>query len=381
MELRHNHQTNEGILVTNTSTSRRTHGSPLAQARDAGPLGVRPRTREGASTQQPPSSNTGAQNTQANGPITPNEPRRAVLDWCALTLPEGTHPDQVGQLLGLNPHDVRELDRGVNGYRSGRAYGHTRVYWDGNAGMGVHVIASGEACRELEAATGAGYWKQLYHVVKGVGGHFTRIDLAIDDFTGALDLEAIESQAKAGLYRSKWKGGHVHDSFGAKQGKTIYFGSRQSAAMARFYDKQDEQGTEYPWVRAELELKQDHANTVMQLIGHDAPVGDLVAGILGYYLTFIDQADDSNRARWPASAWWETWLADVKPLRLTTGERKLTTIEEMCANLERQYAPTLATVKRALGHRFESWLRHIDRNGASRMKDRHHTALHLAGAA
>lgn len=356
--------------MTDSSTHATEHGTPPRYDAARAPLaGGGATLREGV----PPSSNTGAENTH------PPFQRRALIDYAALTLPDGIDPQAVPQLLGLNPHDVRQLDRGVNGYRQGAAYGHTRVYWEGNAGMGVHVIISGEACRELEQATGPGYWKQQYHVVKDLGGHYTRVDVAIDDTTGALDLAHIESAP----VRSYWKASQAIRSRSliddSSRGTTVYFGSRQSNAMARFYDKAEEQGVAYPWVRVELELKRDHANAVMQLVALDAPVGSLVTGILRHYLTFIEpNPNDSNRSRWPAAAWWESWLGDVERLKLTSGERKVSTVEEMAAHVERQYGPTLATLRRALGHRWESWLRHVDRTGAARMKDRHHEALQLA---
>lgn len=336
------------------STSDRPHGTPLQGG-------------------EPPSCKTGADITSLPGDTL----RTALVDYAALTFPHLVRPDEVAELLGLDDQEVRELGRGHHGYRSCREYGLTRVYFDGSPGMGVHVVASGKACRELESRAGADFWPKLHGILKSHDGHLTRLDVAIDDRSGALDLQVVEAALKDRHWRGQWTGGRVIDGFGADKGRTIYLGSRQSNVMCRIYDKaveQDQGGDS--WVRVELELKRSHANSVLATIAYGAPLGETIAGILRAYHLFLTPSDtDSNRGRWDVAPWWDKWLGDCEAVRLTAHKREDRSVQEMVRWVELQVAPTLATIRRALGPHWAGLLESIDQLGARRMKARHHLAL------
>lgn len=86
------------------------------------------------------------------------------------------------------------------------------------------------------------------------GHRLLRADVAIDyDEPGAWEsLSALAIQT-ADTYGLKVK--HVGDFHRAEDGRTIYIGSRASAAMQRTYEKGKQLGGSLNWVRQELEVK------------------------------------------------------------------------------------------------------------------------------
>jgi len=77
------------------------------------------------------------------------------------------------------------------------------------------------------------------------GGHFSRIDIAIDDFDGIFTLEEIEQKVQNGEIISYFRRGRILKEYNLgledNLGQTIYFGSPQSRIRIRMYDKAIEQ--------------------------------------------------------------------------------------------------------------------------------------------
>ena len=92
-----------------------------------------------------------------------------------------------------------------------------------------------------------------------VRGHYPvhnllRADVAIDyDEPGAWDSLSGLAIATADAFGLKVR--HVGDFHREQDGRTLYIGSRSSAAMQRLYEKGKQLGQSVDWVRAELELK------------------------------------------------------------------------------------------------------------------------------
>jgi phage replication initiation protein len=288
--------------------------------------------------------------------------------------------------LGLPADEASPMDHGHHGYRAGLRVGKAVVLYDGQPGMGVHLSMMGEACGDYAARHGVTAWQHFARQVLARGGTPTRGDLAIDDFTGAVTVDQMLAEARAGRTRTRArKAQHVTEfdlagdeaPAGAAHGGTLYIGKRTSRVMVRAYDKGAQQGTAYPWLRVELELKRERAAELFHLLAADRDPGELAAGFLRDTLAFVQPTGDSNRARWPLAAWWDAWLGDVARLKFTALERVARSLEETRRNLERQYAPALAAIAQAAAapENFLAWVRSTVREGAARMKDHHHAMV------
>lgn len=317
--------------------------------------------RDGTTT--PPYSDTGAQT--------------ALIDWLGVTFPDGTTLAAIYELFDLDGWVT--LPKGSMGYRKGLIRGNVRILYDGSSGMGVHIEASGKGCRELEGDKIVSDWPAFLGVLKNAHGRFSRLDAALDDKSGLLDLDAIASCVDAGEVVSRYK---FSDEFkrkllqdGSVQGRTLYFGSPASDTRVRIYDKAAEQRVAGPWVRVELQSRNDRAELLAAVIVHYG--FEEVSGILRGLIDFKVKGTNSQRERWDTRDWWNTFLNGVKKLRLSTAPAARS-IDKSFAWCQRQVAPTLAMIIIAMGGDYEV-LEKLVKDGQRRLRP-HHKAL-LAAAA
>ena len=196
----------------------------------------------------------------------------ALIDWLAFTVTEYENKEATAEEVIM---DILELDLGMfqllngrMGYRQQYFYNNIRVYFDGREDMGFHVQISGEGVRYLEAKQDFKWKDFFYMLINWFGAKITRMDIALDDTEGIINLDLLEHKMKNGEAISRWRQGRPMVNYdlstGEARGKTLYFGSRSSDMMCRFYDKREqvkehyeEQGKELPghWLRCEIEMK------------------------------------------------------------------------------------------------------------------------------
>lgn len=313
-----------------------------------------------------PFGNTGAQPTSNCPPadfldsasrFTLPTTNRVLIDWCQFTFPDSVALEDVFVLLG---GEFSTLDFGRHGYHSGYQRGYVSVYADGLVGMGTHVIASGKGCRQLEFEGCVTDWSAFFLKILDMGGHFTRLDVAFDDFEGKLDMEKILDSCKGGLVVSRFgkkgsgipgepsRGPRVHVEFdldmdsGSNLGMTVRFGSKKSKTQVIFYDKAAEQGldSELHWVRCEMRFRDLRASAVACDIINDG-IG-VVSGVLRAYLDFkVRSSTDSNRWRWSTVDWWESFLGYAEKMTLSL-PGVVRTLKRSLRWLFRQVATTAA---------------------------------------
>lgn len=323
----------------------------------------------------PPSSNTGAQITS---PLPVERCNRVLIDFASLTFLHINDPAQALQIIGLSESLFCESPIGALGYKKVMRFGNISVYYDGSQDMGVHVSMTGQGCRQYEAQFTCNPWLWLIENTFLHNGQFTRLDIAIDNFDGQLDLTKLKGAIDDGKIRSRFKRGRRIAEFAVSSngpvedsgGETIYFGSSKSRLQCRFYDKAAEQKIDdLFWVRAELQLRAERANEAAKkyLSGITLPV--LASGVINNYVTPIEH-DDSNVSRCSTQAWWLGWLENTSKLALTVA-KAVKYVQQVMDNVKRQYAPTIAMISQYLGVGFIPFIREIVKDGTERMSMRH----------
>lgn len=320
--------------------------------------------------QHPPSTNRGVQNT------TPLPRLESLVDWCAFTVADSGAWEKVLQVIGIPEKDFVQMPKGGLGYKSQKRSGHIAVFTDGKPDMGIHVEMSGQGCREFDASSGR--WRELFSRVFEVGGHFTRLDVAIDDRQGLFFLSEIQEKMQRREVRSRFKEGRETTSYGftddpGRDGKTLYFGSMKSDAQIRIYDKAVEQGIEGVWIRTEVQCRRERANILAGYLCESDDLGAIAARVLKNYLAFIDPSSDSNKARWAVSSWWEKFLGAVERLKLTVKKAERT-IEQVREWFEKQVSPSLALIFMSAGGDLD-YLVDLVTQGKKRLKPRHMAML------
>lgn len=198
---------------------------------------------------------------------------------------------------------------------------------------GIMLEISGQGCRHLEKMWPSDYsWIDFFNELKRLGyKNLTRLDVAIDDFKGYLTIPQMYNKLRDGCMTSSaglrkfrhFESGEI-DS-GEITGETLYFG--KGDIMFRFYDKKGERlarGNELDesieiWNRYEIQLRHERAEVALNIIANGGmEIGEFVKGVMSQYLTFrIKNPNDSNKRRWKICPWWQKFLDEVEPLRLT----------------------------------------------------------------
>jgi phage replication initiation protein len=320
----------------------------------------------------PPSNNMGALVTTA--PEKPNE-NQCLIDWIAWTFKD-ENPGNAIESAGLSCLDFSQCDYGGMGYRKSLRAGNVVIFYDGTPGMGCHVSMTGQGCRMYEAASKvSNCWYRLLLRVSAAGGTFTRIDLALDNIDGSLDLARLKECIDRLEVRTRFKGGQEINKFSflqnpTKQGKTVYLGSPASRIKIRFYDKAAQLGIDGDWVRCELQLMAERACEVVKYITTGKDVGLISVAVLNNYFAVIN-LDDSNKSRCTLQDWWANWLITTGKLKLTT-MKAIRLVGHVIQHIKNQYAPSFSMIRQCLGIAdFKAFIDEILLLGNDRMTKKH----------
>lgn len=270
----------------------------------------------------PPYSNRGVVNTAQNG-------LRACVDWLQVTFKNSISPQNVFDLIGLDSADFTDFETGKYGYHSHKRFGHIALYYSDNLPH-IHLEISGQGCREYEQF-GKYDWVTMLGLILMLDVNITRLDLAIDDFSGYFKFKTLIRKVKKGHVNSRFKKAQIREDIelndGSVCGTTLYFGSVKSDVQVRIYDKLQErvskgytiqEGIEV-WNRTEIQLRDKRAlRAAYELVNNIQDVGTVVQAILRNYVKFVDEKkNDTNKARWPISKFWLKFLDNVEPLKLS----------------------------------------------------------------
>lgn len=230
----------------------------------------------------------------------------ALIDWVSFTLrPDLSLPD-VTSLLDLPLHRLGTA-KPIGGYRHGYRYGHVLLCCDGreNSSRGVHVQLCGKACRQLENDGAITSWPLSICSWRELGASLSRLDVALDDHSGLLDIHEIAECARTRQYTGKARKWRIHESGDKSIPRTslsVCFGSPSSARKLIIYDKASQEGRAEAWVRAEVQLRNAYADEIAHLLAWRGE--DVVRDILPDLIRFRWKTNDSRPERWPERSWW-----------------------------------------------------------------------------
>lgn len=277
----------------------------------------------------------------------PHLAKNGVIDWYAFTIPcdKDIAPSQLADnIAGWLPPATGVLERGMMGYTHGLILpGEGRLLWnDDRPDMGVHVEMPSKCLKmaEVEAAALCG-WVHLRQ------GQATRVDIAIDTDQVTMD-EIVQAQEAHCLVSRAQDRRLIYNYRDGSQ--TLYVGSPQSRRLVRFYDKALEQaakgqGVEGVWTRCEVQFRRDQANQVSEFIGLGSGLTDIINSCVDFRATW----QDSNITRCDRLTWWDSWVGQAERISFAAGSIVSDVIGQAYTWVEKQVAPTLAFLDRALG--------------------------------
>ena len=321
----------------------------------------------------PPSSNTGvltgkpSQETEHYGPMDST----ALVDAFCFTFGDLVTVDMVKALPEFAGMKWIQMERGDLAYKSGIFCDGICILSDGLPGMGVHTRMMGQACRTFEGRSQFEGWHTFFRRLRRYklpvqlrdeepteayySAKVTRLDIAMDDSSGRLDMERINKAREECTIVSTYRLWRNNEEGSLKSGKsdgfTITFGKRTGESVLRFYDRAAKMklpASEGPLIRCELELHDEAAVAFIEQLIDGADLGKLTAGVVRRKMDFKDgprpeRSGGSEYRAWKTVRWWDEFLGGVEKMRLGVAPI-VRTLQKGKDWLMRQASALLATV-------------------------------------
>lgn len=290
----------------------------------------------------------------------PDAPLEMLFDYVRIRFPTTDVQQVVENILQLKLSYFLHEDYGFYSYSEHYALGDIFVLCSHELDKGVLVELKGRGCRQFESYLLAQQrsWYEFFMDVLVAGGVMKRLDLAINDHTGMLDIPELTEKCRneecVSVFRSfkSYASGELvkhEEQDKAGMGYTLYIGSLKSEVYFCVYEKSYEQyiklGTpieEAPIKnRFEIRLKNERAYYAVRdlLTYYDAE--RTAFSIINRYVRFVDKEADKKRSDWKLSVRWAWFIGENRePLKLTTKPEPYT-LDRTLRWIQRQVDPTL----------------------------------------
>ena len=311
----------------------------------------------------------------------PDAPMFLLFDYVRIRFPTLDIQHVIRDILKLNIDYMLHEDYGHYKYTEHYYLGDVFVYTSQDEEKGTLLELKGKGCRQFESyllAQGRSWYDFLMDALVE-GGVMKRLDLAINDRAGILDIPDLTAKCNreecVSLFRSfkSYASGELvkhNEQDKAGMGHTLYIGSLKSEVYFCCYEKNYEQYAklgipieESPIKnRFEIRLKDERAYyAVRELLTHyDAE--QTAFSIINHYIRFVDREPEKRKTDWKLNDRWAWFIGkDRPPVKLTTDPEPYT-LERTLGWISRQVAPTLKMLKKIDAGNSTTYLKEIEDN-------------------
>lgn len=296
--------------------------------------------------------------TDALEKLNPENPLEMVLDYVRIRFPTQDVRHVVEDILQLKLDVMIHEDYGFYSYAEHYVLGDVFVLTSPDKEKGTLLELKGKGCRQMESYLLAQHrsWYDFLMDALVEGGVMKRLDLAINDMAGILDIPELTEKCNReeciSVFRSfkSYRSGELVRR-GEKEcmGNTLYIGSLQSEVYFCIYEKDYEQYKKHDIPiadaevknRFEIRLKNERAfYAIRDLLEHDNPERTAFQ-IINRYVRFVDRDDTKPRSDWRINEEWAWFMGEHRgSLKLTTKPEPYS-FERTLHWLSHQVAPTL----------------------------------------
>ena len=311
----------------------------------------------------------------------PEAPLFLLFDYVRIRFPTLDIRHIIKDVLKLNINYMLHEDFGFYSYTEHYYLGDIFVFTSADEEKGVLLELKGKGCRQFESYLVAQErsWYDFLMDALLEGGVMKRLDLAINDRAGILDIPELTEKCNreecVSVFRSfkSYASGELikkleQDKTG--MGHTLYIGSLKSEVYFCCYEKNYEQYaklgipvSEAPIKnRFEIRLKNERAYyAVKDLLTHyDAE--RTAFSIINRYIRFVDMEEDKRREDWKLNDRWAWFIGKGRePLKLTTQPEPYT-LSRTLNWIARQVAPTLKMLKKIDAGNNTDYLKDIEQH-------------------
>ena len=315
--------------------------------------------------------------TDALDKLNPENPLEMVLDYVRIRFPTQDVKHVVEDILKIRLDVMIHENFGFYSYSEHYVLGDVFVLTSPDEEKGTLLELKGKGCRQMESYLLAQHrsWYDFLMDALLEGGVMKRLDLAINDMAGILDIPELTEKCNheecISVFRSfkSYRSGELvkskeQDKYG--MGNTLYIGSLKSEVYFCIYEKDYEQYVKYEILledtkiknRFEIRLKNERAYYAVRdlLTYHDAE--RTAFDIINRYMRFADKEVEKRRSEWKTNERWAYFIgSDRGRLKLTTKPEPYT-LTRTLNWISRQVAPTWKVLQQI-----------DDTNGTTYLKD------------
>jgi phage replication initiation protein len=288
----------------------------------------------------------------------PDAPLEMLFDYVRIRFPTLDMKHVVEDILRLKLSYMLHEDYGFYSYTEHYCMGDIFVLVSPEAEKGVLLELKGRGCRQFESYLLAQKrnWYEFFMDCLVEGGVMKRLDLAINDKTGILNIprltEKCQNEECVSVFRSfkSYRSGElVRRDEKECMGNTLYIGSLQSEVYFCIYEKDFEQykKNDIPIEEAEVKnrfeirLKNERAYYALRdLLAYDNPE-QTAFKIINRYVRFVDKDDTKPRSEWRISEEWAWFIGENRESMKLTTKPEPYSFQRTLNWLSHQVAPTL----------------------------------------
>lgn len=286
-----------------------------------------------------------------------------IFDYFRVSFPTKDYKEIIVKVLAMNVDYFVVSEHAFYGYTTMLDFADIRVMTGSKEdNRGTLIELKGKGCRFVEKILNAQgrTWKDLILACLRYEGKFTRVDIAINDMNGILDIPELLEKVKRGDYKSLFDTYHFYESGShidvlddkENLGTTIYLGSFKSEIYFCIYQKDYEQYIKngIPIEEAkiknrfEIRLKNDRAFMALMNYIDNEDMESTAFGIITRYLTFYESDDKKPVEEREIDPRWAWFIGDGREAIKLTMKPEEYTIDKTIKWLFSQVAPTLALV-------------------------------------
>lgn len=194
----------------------------------------------------------------------PDEPLFLLIDYFRVRFPTTDAQTIIKDVLHIKLKHMLHEDYGQYGYEGQYYTGNITVLVSSNPVLGVLLELKGKGCRQMEAyltAEGRSWYDFMLDCLSA-GGVMKRLDLAINDRAGILDIPMLAEKWRRGEAISYFRGQKHYDGtqkngddMPESTGNTLYIGSTKSEVYFCIYEKAKEQHAKFGVDIEDMEVK------------------------------------------------------------------------------------------------------------------------------
>lgn len=294
----------------------------------------------------------------------PDKKLEILFDYVRIRFPTLDVKHIIEDVLGIRLYYTIREGHALYGYSAQYVMGDIVIMTSEDEEKGCLLELKGKGCRQFEIFLNAQgrSWYDFFKMTEEENSVLKRIDLAINDRAGWLDIPELAEKCRRKEYTTIFRSYRNYQSgelIRTKEedadlmGNTLYLGSLKSEIYFCIYEKDYEQyirngiPVEDADVknRFEIRLKDARAkHAIDDLLSHE-DAGKTAFGIINRYVCFLEPGETEDKRSWDVDVAWQRFIGEEdRKIKLTDAPEPYT-LERTLKWIVRQVAPSFKMLR------------------------------------